>query len=966
MNQEGNSELEQRSVELSINEVQTNDGTQPVVINVEVPSNDLAERMANAFDRNLDKLIEDVQAPPPPIKIKKPKKVKGVKVKKVRAVKIKQYAYKPKEGKDSSFNAFLGRKIGSAFSLAATARRNAKLAGEETKPKGYFLKKALGFEFGGDLVNRTRGMFSNDPTTEQDPSLSKGQRFAAKLQRPEAPLKVNNSIVGTPYTQPSLFDTSKYVTVVDNSLGQHIQRSVKKLQNCFDRVNKTLSNITLQKNKTKETVIQENTIVESLSEKFLQVKESIKENTVLQKTLNTLKLKDLNVIKKAEEKRKAAAKEAELEKGKDLSGGVSYDDPYANVRKGKGLLERAWDFIAGNDDEDDGGGGDDGGPNIDIDLPDRGSRRPGAKRRLARRKFNATRRNIGERIGKIGEGIAEKGGRAGKFLQRQGGRALNFGRKAGERALDAGKTGLLKAGKFIAENPKILRVGKALGGFVSKFIPGVGIVAGGADAAYRTNTGDKTGAALAGFGASADALAATSTATFVGAPVGAAATIASWGSDIGLLGYDLWNAFTTPDKPTKKMSEGGMVKLARGGMVPAMVGEAGPELITPASPFVSMPMMMGSNPAAASIATILGATSSVIDSAGPSAAAVKPFIKQTISPLARIYGKPELNIQTKVGNNLGNVKEPDKNGGILGLFKKLIAFFTGGEADDGEEGSGGDNGNGNDNNFNGGGGDWAPILGLIRKAEGGYESIAGKSPIKGLTDWTIQKVADSAPSYAGAYQLDPRSVIGWAKDVGLKPEDKFSPANQDKIAVGLIEGRAQGKKWRSKQISDEQFGNNLATIWAGLPVLSPTNGKQRGSSYYAGTSWNKANVKPEEIEGALKQIGSDGSSTTAANPATPPINPGNPGNNKPQSPNSKSKSSTTPSLFNMSSNPASRVPVPGPSVSQPISGGINILGGGSRSSSMSSGGYNVGGGYIGLSSPLDPYITFQQMRLANN
>jgi hypothetical protein len=33
---------------------------------------------------------------------------------------------------------------------------------------------------------------------------------------------------------------------------------------------------------------------------------------------------------------------------------------------------------------------------------------------------------------------------------------------------------------------------------------------------------------------------------------------------------------------------------------------------------------------------------------------------------------------------------------------------------------------------------------------------------------------------------------------------------------------------------------------------------------------------------------------------------------------------------------------------------------------MSSGGYNVGGGYIGLSSPLDPYITFQQMRLANN
>ena len=338
MNQEGNSELEKRSVELSIDEVQSNDQTQPVTIDVEVPSNDLADRMANAFDRNLDKLIEDVQAPPP-VKISKPKKVKGVKVKKVRTVKIKQHPYKPIQGKDANFNAFLGRKIMSSFSLAATARRNAKLAGEKTKPKGYFLKKALGFELGGDLINRTRGTFSNDPTAEEDPSLSKGERFAARLQRPDAPVGVNKTASTVPYTQPSLFDTNQYTQVVDNSLGEHIQKAVKKLQRCFEKVDKSLSNMSLDKNKERQTISEENTVIEILSEKVLKVKDSIKENNVLKRTFNTLKTKQLEVLKQQEEKRQEAINESQLENQRSTVRTVAYSDPYLSKRKG--LLERS-------------------------------------------------------------------------------------------------------------------------------------------------------------------------------------------------------------------------------------------------------------------------------------------------------------------------------------------------------------------------------------------------------------------------------------------------------------------------------------------------------------------------------------------------------------------------------------------------------------------------------------------------
>jgi hypothetical protein len=171
-------------------------------------------------------------------------------------------------------------------------------------------------------------------------------------------------------------------------------------------------------------------------------------------------------------------------------------------------------------------------------------------------------------------------------------------------------------------------------------------------------------------------------------------------------------------------------------------------------------------------------------------------------------------------------------------------------------------------------GQWGPLLDVIRSVEGGWESISGSSPIKGLTGWTIQEVANKAPSYAGAYQLDPRSVIGWAKDVGLTPKDKFTPENQNKIAIGLIEGRAQGKKWVANQISDAKFGNNLASIWAGLPVLSDVNGKRRGQSYYAGVSWNKANTSPERVETAFKKVRKGGYSLEEIARSREKVSPG--------------------------------------------------------------------------------------------
>jgi len=96
----------------------------------------------------------------------------------------------------------LGEKLGSAIQMAAGARRRQQneieelqnksektpeeqqrltdlLAQKDEQGKGFFMKKALGTEFGGDLRRRTTGFFQRDPEAQNDPSLDKQKRFDA-------------------------------------------------------------------------------------------------------------------------------------------------------------------------------------------------------------------------------------------------------------------------------------------------------------------------------------------------------------------------------------------------------------------------------------------------------------------------------------------------------------------------------------------------------------------------------------------------------------------------------------------------------------------------------------------------------------------------------------------------------------------------------------------------------------------
>lgn len=155
----------------------------------------------------------------------------------------------------------------------------------------------------------------------------------------------------------------------------------------------------------------------------------------------------------------------------------------------------------------------------------------------------------------------------------------------------------------------------------------------------------------------------------------------------------------------------------------------------------------------------------------------------------------------------------------------------------------------------GGGGKWKPLLDVIASGEGGYESVNPGQVVPGLTQMTIadawataQRVGRSkrGSGAMGRYQLlsDP---IGRAKKAGLDPyKDNFSPANQDKIAIYIIENIRKGKQWLSGNLrgGDVSFAQGIADEWAGVPNLS-------GQYSYPGQG---GKVKASSVRSALEQV----------------------------------------------------------------------------------------------------------------
>ena len=170
-----------------------------------------------------------------------------------------------------------------------------------------------------------------------------------------------------------------------------------------------------------------------------------------------------------------------------------------------------------------------------------------------------------------------------------------------------------------------------------------------------------------------------------------------------------------------------------------------------------------------------------------------------------------------------------------------------------------------------------PLLDFIGNKESeGYDDISGlisqsRYPAKPLTQMTIQEILDWQESIdrfqlseaVGRYQIMEDTLRGYNNDsstgpgnplysrAGLSAGDLFSPQNQDKMAIILLNQRGL-QRFIDGEITREQFANNLASEWASLPLVT---GPNAGRSKYAGDSaGNRALTTVAEFLAAIDAV----------------------------------------------------------------------------------------------------------------
>lgn len=163
-----------------------------------------------------------------------------------------------------------------------------------------------------------------------------------------------------------------------------------------------------------------------------------------------------------------------------------------------------------------------------------------------------------------------------------------------------------------------------------------------------------------------------------------------------------------------------------------------------------------------------------------------------------------------------------------------------------------------------------PLLDMIGKEGGkaGYDAVWNGSrlkPSKPLSEMTFGEVKQfqkdtlreqasrgipvgSRSSAVGKYQMMSGTLPTMMQQAGLSDDDKFSPENQDKLGMALLnENKAVGfDAWKSGKATDAQFQNYVASKWA---LFQNTSGK----GTYDKAGFNHAAISGAELLGAANQ-----------------------------------------------------------------------------------------------------------------
>jgi hypothetical protein len=102
----------------------------------------------------------------------------------------------------------------------------------------------------------------------------------------------------------------------------------------------------------------------------------------------------------------------------------------------------------------------------------------------------------------------------------------------------------------------------------------------------------------------------------------------------------------------------------------------------------------------------------------------------------------------------------------------------------------------------------------------------------------------------GGIQIIKGTLKDTVRDMGISEDTVFNVDTQNALATYLMTKEGYGQ-FLDGTLSHKDFANNLATVWAALPL---TTGPRLGESYYRSTGSNNARIAPVEMLTSLYMI----------------------------------------------------------------------------------------------------------------
>lgn len=147
------------------------------------------------------------------------------------------------------------------------------------------------------------------------------------------------------------------------------------------------------------------------------------------------------------------------------------------------------------------------------------------------------------------------------------------------------------------------------------------------------------------------------------------------------------------------------------------------------------------------------------------------------------------------------------------------------------------------------------LIAFAEAPKGRYDAIhygAKVRPSKKPSQLTLAEIyrwidqTPGQPHAIGNFQIIPSTLLNLQKRLGLPDSTLFSPATQNRMAALLL-ADAGHQKFVEGKISRATYQNNLAKIWAGLPLAS-------GKSAYHGYAGNRATITRAFYDEKMAQI----------------------------------------------------------------------------------------------------------------